>query len=57
MKQWQYYEKIAESLKGFEKEKALRAAQNHLEPQDKYYWVHCKRLQNKIIKACEEQIN
>lgn len=48
MTQSQHYERLAEKLSGAAKERALRAAQNHLVPADNTYMSNLKRLQDKL---------
>jgi|GEM_PF-6967292 hypothetical protein len=44
-----YYEKVGDTLKGKQAERAYRAAQNHLDAVDKKDLENWKRLQNKLL--------
>lgn len=52
-KQSQHYLDAAASLSGDAKVRALRAAQNHLQPTDAGYTSDLKRIQTMIVEALE----
>jgi len=55
-KQSKYYEDQANSLTGKDRERALRAAQNHLQGSSDSFLIDYLRIQDKIINCLEVQI-
>lgn len=51
-----YYEEAAKTLSGDKKERALRAAQNHLQADSSTYMADFKRLHAQLIAAMTQQV-